>query len=133
MRRTIVLLVLVGVVGLIAAFYSFNNYIYQEKQGTGEIAEPYRATLSGEYVCLPHKGDGPVQTLECAFGIRTDVGEYYAINFHLMSQTHDPVKIGQRLSASGVVHPIERLSTDQWQKYDIEGIFSVTNSLEVTE
>jgi heat shock protein HslJ len=115
---------------LVAAYFFFNFFIYTEKQGTGEI-DRYRATLSGEYVCLPHKNTGGPQTLECAFGLKTDVGEYYALDFNLMSQSPVPpnIPMNTRITASGVVTPIEMLSTDMWQKYPIEGIFSVTDSL----
>jgi len=128
--------ILVGIVGilvlcLIAGFFALNAYIYKEKQGTNETFEPYRATLSGEYVCLPHRDQSGPQTLECMGGLQTDVGEYYAVDLMLMSQMHEPLEVGQRFSANGVVTPIERLSTDQWQKYAVEGIFSITDALEV--
>jgi len=132
-RRTIGFLVLLVILGLVAASYSFNSYIYQEKQGDGVAIEPYRASLSGEYVCLPHKDITESQIDECIFGLKTDVGEYYGIDFFLMSQTHDPLSVGQKISANGVVQVAERLSSDEWQKYPIEGIFSVTDSLEVLE
>lgn len=39
-----------------------------------------RATYTGTVVCLPHKNtDGP-QTLECATGLKTDEGKYYALH-----------------------------------------------------
>src|SRR5690606_20875740 len=109
-----------------------NNYIYEKKQGDGTV-EPYQATLSGEYVCLPHKDTSRPQTDECTFGLKTDVGEYYAMNTYAMSQMHGPLNPGDRITASGVVTPIELLSTNQWDKYPIEGIFSVTNSLQVNQ
>jgi hypothetical protein len=118
---------------LIVGFFALNSYIYSEKQGTGETFEPYRATLTGEYVCLPHADQSGPQTLECAGGLRTDTGEHFAVDLSLMSQTHDPLETGQRFTASGTVTPLERLSADHWQKYDIEGIFSVTDSLVVDE
>jgi hypothetical protein len=131
--RAIGFLILLGIIGLVAAFFSFNNYIYQEKQGGGTGVEPYRSTLSGEYVCLPHKDTTGPQTDECAFGLKTEVGEYYAVDFYLMSQEHQPMTPGDMISATGLVTPIERLNTDQWQKYPIEGIFSITDSLQVAE
>lgn len=131
--RAIGLLVLLGIAGLVWAFYALNNYIYQEKQGDGVAVEPYRATLSGEYVCLPLKDATDPQTDECAFGLKTESGEYYAIDFNLMSQHHAPLSAGDRILANGVITPIERLSTDHWQRYPIEGIFSVTDSLQVGE
>lgn len=95
-------------------------------------SEPYRAALSGEYVCLPKVGDGP-HTMDCAFGVRLDSGEYYAVDFALMSQEHREIEVGERFSANGLITPIERLSTDNWRQYDIKGIFSVTDSLEVAD
>lgn len=110
---------------LVLGFFVLNEYIYSEKQATDQPVEPYRATLQGEYLCLPHIDTSGAQTDECTHGIKTDVGEYYAINFALMSQTHDPLQIGERISAAGVVTPV----TEELQKYPISGIFAVTDSL----
>ncbi len=120
-----------SIVGIVAGFYSLNNYIYQEKQGYGNTFEPYRGTLTGEYVCLPHVDTEGPQTLECAAGLKTDVGEYYALDMALMSQEHRQLSTGERISANGLITPVERLSSDHWRKYPIEGIFSVTDSLEI--
>lgn len=94
-----------------------------------ETFEPYQATLSGTYLCLPHVDTSGPQTMECAFGLQTDDGIYYAIDFNLMSQTPPQISTGQRITANGVVTPVERLSTDHWRKYPIKAIFSVTNSV----
>lgn len=121
--------VLLAGIGVVAAFYSLNAYIYEQKQGDGKVTEPYRATLSGEYVCLPHTKSSVPQTMECAFGLKTDVGEYFAVDFALMSQETHELSVGQRLTANGLVTPVERLSSDHWKQYPIEGIFSVTDSV----
>jgi hypothetical protein len=118
----------------LVSFFTLNNYIYDEKQASPEEVaqsfEPYRATLSGEFVCLPHvDAEGP-QTDECALGIKTETSEYYATDFSLMSQTPPELSTGDRFKASGTVTPIERLSTDHWRQYPVEGIFSVTDSVE---
>jgi len=95
---------------------------------------PQRAELSGEFLCLPHIDTAGPQTEECAFGLKTDDGIYYAIDFGAMSQTVPAeLKSGVRISASGVMVPIEQLSTDHWQRYPIKGIFSVTDSLKILE
>jgi len=120
------------VVVLLVSFFVLNAYIYTEKQRSGEIVEPYRATLSGEYVCLPHIDESGPQTDECANGIKTDVGEYYAVDLNLMSQSQILLVVGQNFTANGVITPIERLSTDLWKKYPVIGIFSITDSV-VTE
>lgn len=78
-----------------------------------------------------HKNTKEPQTLECAFGLKADDGKYYGLDFNLSSHTPSNFKVGQKITANGVVNPIETLSTDFWQKYPIEGIFYVTDSIEV--
>lgn len=115
---------------LIVGFFAFNAYIYNAKQGDGGDIVSYRGTLTGTHVCLPHADtDGP-QTLECALGMKTDAGEYYALDFSLMSQMDPLLQTGERFRANGLITPIEMLSSDHWQQYAIEGIFSVTDSVE---
>lgn len=36
--------------------------------------------VQGRLVCLPHKNTEGPQTMECAFGLRTDNGIYYAVS-----------------------------------------------------
>lgn len=149
-NRAIGLIIVIVIFGLYFGFNKLNSYIYSEKQADDSSQtdnssgadnsdnsqqidnpnyEPYRATLTGEYVCLPHKDQSGPQTEECAYGLLTDTGEYYAIDFYLMSQSHSEFSTGDRFSATGVITPIERLSTNQWNKYPIKGIFSVTDSV----
>ncbi len=118
------------VILLIGSFYAFNAYIYQEKQGDPADITSYRGTLTGEVVCLPHTETSGPTTQECAMGLRTDTDEHYALDLSLMSQQADPLEIGERISANGMITPLEMLSTDYWRRYDIDGIFSVTDSLE---
>lgn len=109
------------------AFFSFaNTVIYDAKQGDMSDIKPYRASLTGEYICLNQGSEE-----DCLPGLLTEVNERYSINFMLMSQIAPPIQIGDTISANGSVTPIEMLSTDMWQQYDIEGIFSVTDSVEV--
>lgn len=127
MKKTLIIGAL-SITALVALFFAFNTYIYSEKQGEGLPVEPYRATLSGTETCLPHKGPGP-NTKECALGIKTDVGEYYALNFALMSQIPPTIEGGARFTASGVITP----TTPELEKYDIQGVFSVTDSVIIDE
>lgn len=131
MGRVVGFVVVILALAVAAGFFALNKYIYKEKQGEDNTYEPYRAELSGRYVCLPHKDTSGPQTTECAFGLQTEAGEYYAIDFNLMSQASQDILGGSYISANGTVTPIERLSTDHFNTYDIEGVFSVTDSLEV--
>lgn len=130
MKMILIILVVIGV--LVGGFFWFNSYIYNEKQGEGLPPEPIRVALEGEYVCLPQKED-TIATADCAIGLHTQTGEYYALDFGLLSQTPPSLVDGDRLSASGVLTPIETLSTDYWHKYPVVGIFSVTDSLQKLE
>ncbi len=119
---------------LVVLFFSFNSYIYNEKQADpNDEFVPQRMTLSGRFICLPHKDLSGPQTDECAFGLAADNGFNYAVDFALMSQIPPQVSVGDRFTASGVFVPIERLSTDHWRKYDMVGIFSVTDSVIKTQ
>lgn len=97
------------------------------------MIESYRATLEGEYVCLPQKDASQLHTPECIYGLKTDAGEYYGIDFSAMSQTVASVQVGQKISATGSVHPVEMFNDSLWERYPIEGMFWVTDSLTVIE
>lgn len=119
MKKNKKLLIAIAVVAVIVVgFNAFNSYIYNEKQ-----ADPVpRVSLSGIVVCLPHKGPGP-HTKECSIGLMTPERLHYALDLALMSQMAEPLSVADRISANGVVVPAED------SKYDIEGTFSVTDSL----
>lgn len=127
-----ILLSIVGIIILlVGGFYAFNSYVYNEKQGDKKNVTSYRGTLIGEQICLPYTDTSMASPTDCALGMKTDVGEYYVLNFALLSQNPSPgLKIGDRFSATGLITPIEMLSTDHWKKYPVEGIFSVTDSVE---
>lgn len=125
MRKLFVLAVVFSLV-LAGWFFVINNYIYNQKQGDIRNIAPYKGTLTGEYVCLPHKNTKGPQTLECAFGLKTDSGEYYALDFNLTSQKIPNFKTGERYSVTGTITPVELLSSEQ--KYNIQGIITVTES-----
>jgi hypothetical protein len=117
---------------LVAGFYAFNSYIYNEKQEPNEV-QAYRGTLAGEYICLSFKDDAKEAQDVCQFGIKTEAGEYYAVDFALMSQEKTELNIGDKFSANGLITPIEMLSSDHWQQYQVTGIFSVTDSVKILE
>ena len=130
--QSLVFSIVVVIIAFVAGFYSLSNNTDKEKQPNVDVtSEPYRATLTGVQTCLPHKDTSGPQTLECAIGMKTDSGEYYVLDLSTTSQTPDKIQDGDRFTASGLVTPIEYLSSDQWQKYDVKGVFSVTDSVEV--
>ena len=97
-------------------------------------AVPIRMTLKGEYTCIPHRDTSGPQTMECALGLKTGANEYYGLDFNLLSsQVPTELLTGDTLEASGMVTPVEMLSSDHWQKYNMKGILSVTDGVKVTK
>lgn len=84
-------------------------------------------TLTGTYVCLPHRNPDQPHTLECAYGLA--VGE---TNFALdTSQLSQNIILNLRtddlITVSGVLTPAEELTDDAvYQSYDIEGVITAT-------
>jgi hypothetical protein len=87
---------------------------------------PQSITLSGTYVCLPHIDANGPQTEECAFGLKTDTGDYYAVNFGQSADAMRQFQHGAHITADGFVVIKEALNTDQWAKYNMKGIFTIT-------
>lgn len=131
-----VILLIIGIFGL-AYFSQYKPVLFSPdtavKEPTlpigGINTAPERATLTGTQVCLPHRDTTGPQTMECAIGMKTADGKYYALDFNLMSQTPPVIPGGQVFSVSGILTPTAMLSSDHWQKYNMEGIFSVTDSV----
>lgn len=118
-----------GVLGIaVLGMAILNNTTMDSIQESDTDWTPQRRELSGTYLCLPPtaRASSAIES-ECIPGIETDDGVYYAVDFMLMSQTHEPFLEGDTISASGVVTPAERLSASHWRNYPIEGIFSVTS------
>ncbi len=87
---------------------------------------PQDVTLQGHFTCLPHKNTGGPVTMECAFGLETDDGKYYALDATAVSPSPlADMTTGKQVSITGLLVPADQLNTDQWQKYDIVGIMQV--------
>lgn len=92
---------------------------------------PVEAMMTGRTgVCLPKKDTGGPVTLECAMGFEADTGEYYALDIPESLSSQELV-MGADIVARGFVVPAMALSTDQWQTYDIVGVFSVQEVISV--
>lgn len=121
-----VAIVVVGIAG-----FSYLAYTQGWSNTTAPLdATPRNVTLSGTYVCLPHRDTTGPQTKECAFGIRTDEGDYYAVNFGSSANAMEQFQSGAYIRAEGFIVIREALSSDHWQKYDMKGIFTITKMLE---
>lgn len=122
----VVVVLLVAVAGYFAYTYSPSSEVVTPAPLD---STPQAVTLTGTYGCLPHLNPGDVQTQECAFGIQTDEGVYYAVNFGASAEAMNQFKSGERVTAEGFIVIKEALSSDEWAKYNMKGIFTVSNVL----
>ncbi len=122
----IVLLLAVGVVG----YFFFPQTFSQKVENEQLDSSPYTVTLSGTYTCLPHMDTKGPQTMECAFGLKTNDGEYYAVNFGQPGDNMSQFQSGEHIKAEGFVVIKEALSSDHWAKYNMKGVFTITRMIE---
>lgn len=120
----------VGVVIVLAAgaYLLFAN-TSSHRSGGDLDPTPRNVTLAGTYVCLPHLDMQGAQSEECAFGLKTDSGEYYAVNFGASADAMRQFESRAHIAAEGFVVIREALSSDHWAKYNMKGIFTITHML----
>ncbi len=112
---------------LIIGFLAFVTFSSSSPKEAEELdPTPQNVTLSGTYVCLPHLDESGPQTDECAFGLKTDDGVYYAVNFGASGSAMEQFMSGEHITANGFVVIKEALSSDHWAKYNMKGIFTIT-------
>lgn len=102
----------------------FSNQASPSPSPTPQV--PVSVTEHGEYVCLPHKNKTGPQTLECALGLESHEGEFFSMDTSgLPLEKTMSFNVGDHIFVEGNFVPVEALSSDHWQKYDIKGIIRV--------
>ncbi len=81
-------------------------------------------TLSGTYTCLPLL-NATLPSNDCAFGIKTDTGEYYAINFGASAGSMADFKAQVHITAKGMLIERAQLHPNSWEKFDMKGLFTI--------
>lgn len=126
---TFAILLLIGGAAILIAIATggFRNATKMQAPANKAVV-PVQATLTGSSTCLPHKDTTGPQTLECAMGLKTADNKYYALDLTAVSQTGSGLLMlqnGSTVTVSGRLTPIEMISSNQWQKYNVQGIMSV--------
>ncbi len=81
----------------------------------------------GTLTCLPHKNkSGPI-TLECAYGLKTDNGHYYALDTTFFPGILTDFAIDVRVKVIGDLTNVEQASDTGLERYDIKGVIRVTD------
>jgi hypothetical protein len=86
---------------------------------------PVTILLSGVYVCLPLL-DANAPKNDCAFGVKTNDGKYYAVNFGAGAGSMSDFKDGAQIVARGFFIPKDKLNPNSWAKFQSEGLFTIT-------
>jgi hypothetical protein len=86
------------------------------------IVTGQQITVTGEITCLPHKNKGDIQTLECAFGIKTAANQYYALSDPTMQFIMD-LPMGKQTTIIGTIQSDQQYSPSI---YDTIGTILVT-------
>lgn len=87
---------------------------------------PEDVTVIGEQVCLEKRAEvDAAVTLECALGFETDDGRSLALD--IPEELLDKIPMKTTVKLSGTLVPVESLSHESWQQYDIAGVLTVAN------
>lgn len=124
MKKYLIILSVLALV-LVTGFYALNAYIYNEKQNRNASEEmPGAITLTGTYACLPSKKN----ITACMYGLRTDDGSYYLLDFDWITKEISSIALDDRISFRGTITPADQLKEVRWKDFDIVGKFSVLSS-----
>ena len=86
--------------------------------GPGDTLE---ASFTGTTECAPLKGGAVSET--CTFGLVTGDGRHVAVD--LTTVPSPDLAIGVTKTYQGTYTPIEQISVEYWQKFDIAGVLGV--------
>ena len=130
----VILLAMVAGLGIIL---SQQSGLLQPSPPTPTIT-PGDITVEGTIVCLPHKNTEGPQTLECAFGLHSDAGDYYGLRNLNQDQLIDgTLSVSTKVRVSGkVAAPEENEIYGVIGNIDVESIEVISSSashLEHTE
>jgi hypothetical protein len=125
-QKIIIIVVLILVAGLSVVVSKQLSAKKAQREFNANVSIPLAVTGRGTFVCLPHKDTTGPQTLECASGFLTEANEYYAVSTEeLPEEFRNLTQTDQRVEITGLTVPVEALSTDMWQKYNMKGIIQI--------
>lgn len=124
------LLWLIGLVaiGVIVFFALRSNRNDAEIVPGGDAAGASAQTvvLEGEVVCLPHRDTSGPTTLECAYGLKTDAGQYYGLDASgLPTDKQGGYDTGEKVSFEGTLVAQEDMPANFWNTYNVVGLLMV--------
>ena len=132
MQKNIVIVVSIALVAGVIGYKSLTTAPKSKpelKKSSSTIAQTDTTKkilpVTGTYVCLPLI-DTAAKTADCAFGLKTDDGTYYAVNYESQAGYMDQFQAGKRISAKGYITLEENLRPNRWTKFMISGLLTIT-------
>lgn len=123
-QKTALAIIIALVIVFALTYVSFESARTKNKAPAGDVSQ--QVSFQGEFICLPLKSTSKAPAMECILGLKTDNKVYYAIDAQGESARNAlfTLQTGLRIQIDGTLVPIEQISSDVWQKYDIGGILS---------
>ncbi len=103
------LVILISSLTLIGLFFSLDG-----------LSSDHTIVVKGVFTCLPHKDTSGPQTQECALGLKTPDGKYYALN-----DTTPNYSLLSKLSTGKLVKVRGTLSPNQNSIYNAAGVINL--------
>lgn len=124
MSRNLFIFIIIGTLLIIVALVVTNISTSKITQ-TPTISFEER-TLHGTYVCLPTSDPSKARTLECAFGLMTKDGKYYALDTSgVLPSELERINTQDQIVADGLYTSLENLASKRWDKYNINGLLEI--------
>lgn len=124
-QLTILFLVIVAL-SILAGGY----LLFLQTQGapTTTLTDPgpsAAVVIEGTYACLPRTDEK--KNAECSPGLLTSDGTYYALDLGIVIGAGGDAQLsnGEKISAGGILIPVEEVQSEQWDPYPITEVMRV--------
>lgn len=97
-----------------------------DKVVNGEIDS--MSTVTGNFSCLPLK-DGTIPEEDCALGVRSHDGSYYALDISRIQDANTDLKAEDTIAVTGFLLPQTQVAGSEWVSYNVIGIIKVNTLL----
>ncbi len=114
------------VVLVAAAIFGFLLFKGWDKVVNEEIDKS--TTITGNFSCLPLK-TGIVDEADCTLGIKSRDGLFYALDISRIQDANTDLKADDTIAVTGFLHPIEEVTSHEWDVYNVAGVIKVNTLL----
>lgn len=85
-------------------------------------------TITGNFSCLPLK-TGVVDETDCTLGVKSRDGVFYALDISRIQDANTDLKADDTIAVTGFLYPIEEVTSDEWDEYNVAGVIKVNTLL----